>query len=176
MLIDLYYFPSLEYFNLLLKRKTIIEICGNYKKKNFKNKCLILHNKKIQKLTIPIIKNRKINSYKDIKIDNSYDHWRNLCVTYSNAPYFDFFAEYFSKIILLKKTFLFDLNISILIICLKILKIKKYIKFSSKYIKNNNLYKPIENNKIYKKKIISNLSIINFIFYKGEGIYKILKN
>jgi hypothetical protein len=200
LLIELHYLPSLEYFVCLNKfEELILEINDHYVKQTYRNRCYILTSNKIAPLIIPVKEGNKKIKFKDIKID--YDqkwlmtHWRAIVSAYGKAPFFEFFAPYFHQSLFKKNEFLLDLNLQLLSVCLRLLKIKKVIKFTKNYEKEakieiedlrgqihpkkmfeqNNFYKKFPYNQIFGKNFVSNLSIIDLLFCEGGNAGNILQ-
>lgn len=135
LLIDLHYLPCIEYFCQLIKYKQIvIEAKEYFIKQSCRNRCYILSANKVQMLSIPVKRKTIGIYYKDIQID--YDqkwlnnHWNAIKAAYGKAPYFEFYAEFFRKIFFKKIKYLFDLNIEMLDLCLKLLMVKCEIEFT----------------------------------------------
>jgi len=77
--------------------------------------------------------------YKDVKIDYNQNwlknHWNAIQSAYGKAPYFEFYAEFFREILFKKIKYLFDLNIEMLDLCLKLLQVKCGIEFTESFNK-----------------------------------------
>jgi hypothetical protein len=200
VLIDLHYLPSLEFFSCLLNfDKIILESNENYIKQSYRNRCYILGANKPEMLIIPILDGNKKILIKDIKIDYSQhwqlNHWRTIRAAYGKSPFFEFYIDYFQKVFEKKNTFLWDTNVELLTICLKLLRQEKTICLTEKYEKapNSTIFdarsminpkKEIENSEFYKivpyqqnfgNKFESNLSIIDLLFCRGNQALEILK-
>ena len=199
--IELHFLPSLEYFNAIRSfDKVFIESFESFQKQSFRNRCYILMANKTGRLTVPVLKKGKKGSIKDIKID--YDqkwqanHWRAITSAYRNAPFFEFYADYFHQILFKNLTFLFDLNITLLELCLKQLNINTNIFFTDRYDKNispeitdlrskihpkthysnNEFYTPYSYTQVFGSSFTENLSIIDLLFCEGPQSSLILKN
>lgn len=177
ILLESHYFPSLEYFVLLLESNHIlIEAFENYQKQSFRNRCYILTSQKVDKLIIPIINPHKKTYIKDIKIDNlSYwkkQHWRSICTSYSNAPYFIYYEEKLNNILFKDYRFLIDLNLELLKLILDIIGLKKTISLTNKYLYPSKISTQNNNIKDYRG-IISPSSYLNKNYsFKNRSIYK----
>jgi hypothetical protein len=75
----------------------------------------------------------------DIRIDYSQkwlnNHWRTIESAYRNAPFFEHYADQVQKVLQKGHTFLYDLNMELLTICLKWLKSDISIEESITYEK-----------------------------------------
>jgi hypothetical protein len=198
MIIDLQYLPNLEYFCAIHNsNEIIIEAHEFFEKQSYRNRSKILTTNKIDTLTVPVQSSNKKVVIKDLKIDYSQDwvrrHWGAIHSAYGKAPFFEFYSEYFIKILNKKPDFLFDLNIEILTICLKLLRLEKKIIFTENYQKNvendfrglihpkkgyllNNLYQPINYRQNFGNNFESNLSIIDLLFCQGNQSLLIIKD
>ena len=97
MILPTSYFPSILYFQYLLKEPTF-SICENetYLKQSFRNRCEIMTSNGIQKLSIPVEKSHGSKSKtKEVAISNQQnwrkDHWGAIESAYKTAPFFQFY-------------------------------------------------------------------------------------
>ena len=197
MIIDLQYLPSLEYFCALLKHdKIIIEAHEYFEKQSYRNRCKILTTNKIDVLTVPVKNGNTKVLIKDLRIDYHQDwtrrHWGAIHSAYGKSPFFEFYADYFKKILDKKPDFLFDFNLDLLTICLKLLRLEKTIIFTEKYEKDvendfrgqihpkkvyqeNQLYQPVKYRQNFGNEFEPNLSILDLLFCQGNQSLKILQ-
>ena len=197
MTIDLQYLPSLEYFCAILKNEEIIiEAHEYFEKQSYRNRCKILTTNKIDTLTVPVNSGNRKVLIKDIKIDYSQDwtrrHWGAIHSAYGKAPFFEFYSDFFKKMFDKKTDFLFDLNLEILTICLKLLRLEKKIIFTENYQKNvendcrglihpkrdyglNDLYQPWAYRQNFGNEFEPNLSILDLLFCQGNQSLSVLK-
>jgi hypothetical protein len=126
ILIELHYLPSIAFFSSLEgKDKLILEANEFFEKQTYRNRCLFLSSQQTEVLTVPLQgANKKIKT-KDIRIDKTQNwkqkHWRTIRTCYGKSPFFEFFADDFNLIFSKKHDFLWDLNMDLLTICLKII-------------------------------------------------------
>lgn len=189
LLIELHYLPLTSYFDLLKDYpKVLIEACEPFQKQSLRNRTNILTANGVQMLSVPVLKNSQM--VKDIKIDYSQtwmrDHLRAITSAYKHAPYFDYCFPYYEEIYNNRKSFLFDLNLEILHLTLKILRWNIEIKVTDSYVKEYTQYNIKDSRLKYTKNIhesnishfqkytqlftnqfVNNLSIVDFIFNKG---------
>ncbi len=110
-----------------------------YSKKMWYNRNFIngINNKIL--LSVPVrFKTSDQTKHKDVIIDNSTQwqkkHWKSICVSYSNYPYFQEYADKLEKIYNTKWEKLIDLNLELIFLFLKFLKIKTKIVRASSYL------------------------------------------
>jgi len=197
MTIDLQYLPSLEYFCTLLQHdEIIIEAYEYFEKQSYRNRCIIQTTNKIDTLTVPVQNGNKKVLIRDLKIDYSQDwtrrHWGAIHSGYGKSPFFEYYSEYFKKIVDKKPDFLFDLNLEMLTICLKLLRLEKNIIFTKNYEKkvendfrgqihpkrsfeDNKLYQPVQYRQNFGNEFEPSLSIIDLLFCQGNQSLSVLK-
>ena len=197
MVIDLQYLPSLEYFCALLKHDTIvIETHEYFEKQSYRNRCKILTTNKIDVLTVPVKNGNSKVLIRDLRIDYHQDwtrrHWGAIHSAYGKSPFFEFYADYFKILLAKKPDFLFDFNLDLLTICLKLLRLEKTIIFTEKYEKDvendcrglihpkkyyqeNQLYQPVKYRQNFGNEFEPNLSILDLLFCQGNQSLKILQ-
>lgn len=200
LLIDLPYLPCLEYFTWLLPYDQIaLEIGGNYQKQTYSNRCYILGSKQVDRLTVPVIGGKKKISYCNMKIDYqqrwSICHWRSITTNYGKSPYFEYLADYFQPILLYPYTYLYELNLALLNLCLELLQLRKSVKTTREYIQSpstgildaryvvrpqthfsmRNQYQPFCYQQVFGTEFTGNLSIIDLLFCKGPEACDILQ-
>ncbi len=196
MTINLQYLPSLEYFCALLKHdEIIIEAHEYFEKQSYRNRCIIQTTNKIDALTVPVKNGNSKVLIKDLRIDYHQDwtrrHWGAIHSAYGKSPFFEFYSDYFRILIEKKPDFLFDFNMDLLTICLKLLRLEKTIIFTENYEKDvendfrglihpkrnfmqNQLYKPVQYRQNFGNEFEPNLSILDLLFCQGNQALSIL--
>lgn len=200
ILIELQYLPSIAFFsNLEGKEKLILEAKEFFEKQTYRNRCHLLSSQQIEILTVPLQgANKKIKT-KDIKIDNNQNwnkkHWRSIQTCYGKSPFFEFFADEFKGIYEKDYIFLWDLNLELLTICLKITGQKIKITESVKYEKNvlgnvmdarslihpkkpdnlNQFYKPTAYGQSFGNNFEPNLSVIDLLMNEGPNARNVIQ-
>ena len=139
--IESHYFPSIAYFRAIHDGdRLIIEVQEYFVKQTYRNRCEILTANGVDKLIVPLTANHGKVSIRDVRIDYSQKwlngHWRAIQSAYGNAPFFEFYTDDLHKILFSKKEFLLDLNMALLTICLKWLKLRPQIAETVTYEKN----------------------------------------
>ena len=140
ILIDSQYLPNTLYFSLLAKAdKIIVEQNENFVKQSFRNRTQILTPNGVDTLSIPLLGSQKKIRIDEIKIDNSQKwanrHWRAIQSAYGKAPFFIHYADFIKNEIYFEYETLFELNNSLLTLCLKFLQIDTPVLFSNEYQK-----------------------------------------
>lgn len=189
VLIDLHYLPSIAFFQELAKADTIIlEAHETFQKQTFRNRCEILTSNGREALIVPIVHGGS-GYIKHVQIDYSQRwsqvHERAIRSAYGKSPFFEFFIEDFSAILLKKHTYLWDLNYALLTLCLEKLTVNKGIFESNSYIKpqevpstckdlRGKILPGIEKSdgqigskkykQVFGNEFVSNLSIVDLLF------------
>lgn len=199
VLIDLQYLPCIEYFTVFNRYKQIeIEVCENFEKQTYRNRAHILSANKSIPLSIPVLKGNSKQLIKELKIDNKQrwrdNHWRSIISAYGKAPYFEYYSDYFQKIFFKEQDSIFDLNLELLTLCLKLLNYDNVITFSEKYelipdggvldmrsrvhpkkdFGTNTFYQPYSYIQLFGKEFVPNLSIIDVLFCEGPNASNII--
>lgn len=198
--IESHYFPSIAYFRAIKNAdKLIIETKEYFVKQTYRNRCEIMTANGVDKLIVPLTSKHGKVSMLDVRIDYSQKwlngHWRAIQSAYGNAPFFEFYADGLHKILFSKKEFLLDLNMALLTICLKWLKLSPQIAETVTYEKNTDngildLRDVIraKNKDLLPAALISppymqvfgnmfakNLSLIDLLFCEGPGASEVVK-
>jgi len=193
ILIEPQYFPPLEYFAALSVSKEVkFELYEYFEKQTYRNRCRILTASGILLLSVPLHRSSKIIS-RDITIDYSQKwvekHKMAIQSSYGKSPFFYHYRDLFFEKLDKKYTFLIDLNIDLLSICLDLLgidiktsKTEKYEKSPGGGItdlrsvihpkKDSSLtlqegYKPYLH--VFGKKFVPNLSVLDLLFCEGPN-------
>lgn len=110
-----FYFGPIDYFADIVKSDAIaIEVCENFQKQTYRNRCNILGANGKLRLAIPMFHDGSRNM-KDVKI--SYDHnwqkehFKSLRSAYLSSPYFEYYEDDIAEIFNKKETYLLDLNL-----------------------------------------------------------------
>ncbi len=190
LLIELHYFPSLEYFVALKDHDEIIfEQYENFVKQTYRNRFYIRTANKVTCLSIPLKKGSR--TIKDIKIDYQQgwlkDHWRTIVSAYGKSPFFEYYRDDFEAILFKKEPFLFELNFKILTKCLEYLDLRPKLNFTTQYDKlapngvldkrgiilpkksfnERGIYRSRPYQQIFGKDFESNLSLLDLLCCEG---------
>lgn len=191
-LIEVQYLPSIAYFAALNgTTEIVVEKFEHYQKQTYRNRCYIntVHGR--QSLIVPLNVNGKM-LIKDVRIDHSQkwmnNHWRTIQSAYGKAPFFEYYADDLSAILLRRYEFLCDMNVDLLTMCLKWLRWDVTIKESERYdvtlsgtIKDLRsvitpkssdyltFYKPAAYYQVFGSNFVENLSLVDLVFCEGPG-------
>lgn len=195
IIIEAHYFPCIYYFAALLgEKKLLLEGSEHYIKQSYRNRCYIRAANKVDRLSVPVQKAAIGASTQEIRIDYSQRwqniHFRALNSAYRKSPFFDIFIDDFEQVIFKKHEFLVDLNVEILTLCLKYLRLNMSIDITSAYEKSygndildlRNVFLPDNQlithplptyQQIFGNAFVNNLSIIDLLFCVGNqaGVY-----
>ncbi|WKK75910.1 WbqC family protein [Marivirga salinae] len=200
ILIELQYLPSVAFFSSLEgKEEMILEANEFFEKQTYRNRCHLLSSQQIEILTVPLQgANKKIKT-RDIKIDNSQNwskkHWRSIQTCYGKSPFFEFFADEFQPIYEKDYLYLWDVNLDLLTICLKITGQKIKITESGSYEKKvsenvmdarslihpkkpeilNQFHKPKAYNQSFGNNFEPNLSVIDLLMNEGPNTKTVIQ-
>jgi hypothetical protein len=197
LLLETQYLPSISYFvEIMSHEKLIIEAFEHYQKQTYRNRCRILTSNKINILTVPVINTHQKVLIREVEIDHSQRwlnvHWKSIQSAYAKSPYFEYYSDDFRAVLLKKQRFLFDLNMELLTLCLKLLGVDKQLELSKKYhndtgnehvidmrgrINSNPVSEIIagtEYTQVFGRQFVPNLSIIDLLFCEGNNAPKIL--
>jgi len=184
------YLPSVSYFSRLLKYGNIlIEVCENYPKQTFRNRCRISTANGVQTLTVPVEKPSTLKCLtRDIRISEHGAwrrlHWNTLVSAYNLSPFFEFFADDFRPFYEKKYNFLVDYNTELLLLIAQMLDIKLNISQTSVFspVYNNDFREALTSRKaitdlplkpyyqVFKHKngFMENMSVVDLLFNMGQ--------
>jgi hypothetical protein len=201
LLIESHYLPCIAYFSAISTGKTIIiERHEHYVKQTYRNRCHInaSHGKEV--LIIPITSKHNKVLITDVKIDYAQkwlnNHWRTIQSAYGKAPFFEYYSDELHEVLFRQQTFLYDLNIDLLTLCLKWLKWDVTIEESLAYEKTPGstiydlrsfltpknedytarIYKPVQYHQVFGNAFADNLSLIDLIFCSGPEAGRIVSS
>jgi hypothetical protein len=110
------YFGNIEFFNVLKNsNEYVFEICDTYPKQTYRNRTQILGSNGILDLSIPVKKpNGSKSKTSEIKIDYSENwqksHLKSIESAYKNSPFYDYYIDNISALILSKEETLIEKN------------------------------------------------------------------
>jgi hypothetical protein len=197
--IEPHYLPTIPYFSALHScEKIIIEKHEHFHKQTFRNRTHILTSQGKERLIVPITSKHGKVLINEVRIDYAQkwlnNHWRAIESAYRNAPFFEFYAEDLQKILFKKHTFLYDLNLEFLTICLKWLKSNSQIQESMTYEKtapngitdlrnvihpkneelSSSHFKPTPYTQVFGSKFVAGMSIIDLVFCEGPNARSVI--
>ncbi len=140
-IIESQYFPSIDWFKLSAKNSYVkIEQYDTFQKMTYRNRCIIAGSNGPVNLTVPLQNGREQKTFmKEVRIDNSQawqkQHCKSLQSSYSNSPFFEYYAEGIFRELNRQYTFLFDLNWQLIQWLSSVLKLKTTFSFTSQFVK-----------------------------------------
>jgi len=190
ILVDLFYLPPIEFFAAIEGAdRIVVEREDNYQKQTYRNRAHIRLANKVETLSIPVLGGNKKVRYKKVKID--YDQkWKNIHLrgiqsAYGKAPFFEYFFPYFEEVYRQQIDSLFEFNLKLLTLCLKLLQVKVEVTTTQKYerfpemedlrgeivakesYEARDFYRPTTYNQLFGSDFVPNLSVIDLLFCEG---------
>ncbi|RTQ45305.1 hypothetical protein EJV47_25870 [Hymenobacter gummosus] len=140
VLFELPYCPPAAFFaQLLTADRLLLERHEHYHKQTYRNRCLVLTAQGVQPLTVPVIdgnRSEKVN-IDALEIDYRQNwvhrHWRTLQTAYGSSSFFEYYADYFHDIYVSKPDRLFDLNLALLRLILRCLRLPLPVDFTTEW-------------------------------------------
>jgi hypothetical protein len=199
LLIELHYFPCVHFFSLLSPCNTLVlEAHETFQKQSYRNRMQILSAQKVENLLIPVLSGNSHLPIRDIRIDHSQKwraiHQRAIRSAYGKSPFFEYYADDILGLYDRPVPFLFDFNLQVLTLCLKLLKWTIEIKLTTDYQMinsesgaENNDYRGLIHPKkellhdsktyqqVFGRQFEPNLSIIDLLFCEGNNSNPYLK-
>jgi hypothetical protein len=121
--------PPISYIAAFLHFERVqIEQHEHYQKGGMRNRCFIATANGPLRLTVPLLKGKHQQlPVREVRIDYRTpwikNHWHAIESAYRRAPFFEEYSAYLLPIFQQKPAFLFDLNLSVLTLVLKFLRI-----------------------------------------------------
>jgi hypothetical protein len=139
------YLPTIEYVSAFLQADSAyIERCENYRKQTYRNRCLIPTANGIQSLCIPVTKQGlHACTIDQIRIDYRQPwqraHFKAIATAYNASPFFLYYRDYFESFYLQEHILtLFDFNMQLFRLLLRLFGIEKTARFTSEYVSSYN--------------------------------------
>jgi hypothetical protein len=191
------YFPSISHFAVMVQSENItFEMEDNFQKQTNRNRTYIYSPNGIQLLNIPVKHSKTAHQKtKDVLIENEFDwqkqHFKSLEAAYRSSPFFEFFEDDILPIFEKKHIYLMDLNMEVLDIVTKCLRMKLEFGKTTEYFhetqnildlrflangkKDPNLFEKYPQVFDDKHGFINNLSVLDLLFNEGKFAMDYLK-
>lgn len=197
MLLHPSYFPNIAHFVAVVNSEhPTFEVCDNYQKQTYRNRCDIYAANGKLSLTVPVIysqKNRQL--YKDVTIYNE-DNWqqqhlKSLESAYRMSPFFEFYIDDLLPLFETQFKTILELNMTCFDVLCDCLQIEKNYTLTKTYQREHtddlrflvNARKQIDFNfekymQVFTEKhgYISNLSILDLLFNEGPNVINYLES
>ncbi len=200
-LIELHYLPSIEYFCTLIRADAIIiERHEHFVKQTYRNRCHINTANGLQQLVVPVIGKQGKVPAKDVLIDYhghwQRQHWGALKAAYGRSPFFAHYEEPIYAAIFEHHRFLYDLNWTLLSLCLKFLNYSPLLTESTAYEKvpqptvtdlrsaiipkvsysHRSFYSPVPYQQVFGNKFVANSSFIDLLMCEGPRAADVVRS
>lgn len=204
MVLPCFYNAPISFYALLVASGVnfTVEICDNYTKQTYRNRCRILGANGVIDLVIPIIKvHGKKTLMKDTRIDYSTNwnktHWKSISSAYSSSPFFEFMEDSFYPFYNKMYEYLYDLNLELINQTLELIELDISYKTTESYTKKYGnedareaihpkhsfsyqgyKFRNINYQQVFSERhdFIPDLSIIDLLFNEGPNSIRILKD
>lgn len=198
-IIELHYLPSIAFFSAISDcSEIVVEKFEHYEKQTYRNRCYILNSQGATALIVPLTEKHGKIAMGEVKIDYTQKwlntHWRAIQTAYGKAPFFEYYNDELHETLFRRPTYLFELNHSLLTLCLKWMKWKLPISESLTFEKSvpggitdlrsaitpkkrnrlNEFYQPVVYHQVFGRKFVPNLSILDLIMCEGPGARNII--
>ena len=200
LLIELHYLPCLDYMSGLMRFENVrLETQEHYQKQSYRNRCYVRMANKVERLTVPVQQGTHHLPIRDLRVatDRTWQlhHWRCLQAAYGKAPFFDYYAPDLEPVYRKNWTFLVDLNLELLTICLKLLQWQRPVHLTECYEKTVLIslfdgrstvnpgnepetyvfHQPVAYSQNFGQDFVPNLSVIDLLFCQGPAASDVLR-
>ncbi|ERM83085.1 hypothetical protein P872_06320 [Rhodonellum psychrophilum GCM71 = DSM 17998] len=194
---DLLYLPPIEYFVAIQGHQEIwLDSKERYQKQTFRNRTQIRLANKVENISLPVIGGNKKVNFAEVEIDYNQKwkniHLRGIQSAYGKAPFYEFYFPYIEDVFAKNLTKLSELNLELLTVCLKLLKLEVSVKYMEiigeqpnvtdmrgiihpkEGFEARNILMPTQYSQLFGSEFVPNLSIIDLLFCAGPESKEIL--
>ncbi|MCS6973151.1 MAG: WbqC family protein [Cyclobacteriaceae bacterium] len=195
--IELHYLPCIAWFaHILQYDEVIIEKYEHYEKQSYRNRCHIRAAHGLHRLIVPVNAHGKVPVHQ-VKIDYAQkwlnNHWRTVTSAYRLSPFFEYYEDELHRNLSKRYTYLYDLNMNLLQVCLSGLKanvrLRETSAFQSDYgpsvtdlrnqihpkkKPNGSLIAQIRYRQVFGTDFMENMSVIDLLSCTGPDALRLL--
>lgn len=198
LFIPTYFSPIVQYAAMVQQEVLIFEVCDNFQKQSYRNRCYIYgaNGKQLLNIAIEHDKNAQRKQTKDTKIDShvpwQQQHFKSLKIAYRSSPFFEFYEDDIAPIFTKKYIYLQDLAIDTFEFINDALELDlSYVKTTDYEVQSSShdfrmladAKKPVSTEfpkyvQVFDDKhgFIENLSILDLLFMEGPNTISYLRN
>lgn len=194
------YFAPISYYAYFVQSgEAHLEVCDNYQKQTFRNRCEIYGANGKLNLNIPILHSKESNKRLqtvEVKPDHSQEwlplHWKSIRTAYQTSPYFEYYEDELYDFFHKKHESLMELNreahqlvCDLLQIDDKFVETEEYFKDPQQLDLRNSIHPKKELDVIFpeytqvfsdKYGFLEDLSVLDLIFMEGPASLEYLEN
>jgi hypothetical protein len=180
--------------------KVRLERHEHYVKQTFRNRCYINTEHGRDVLIVPLTAKHNKVAVADVKVDYGQkwlnNHWRTIESAYGKAPFFEYYSHDLHEVLFKRHSFLYDLNLNLLTLCLKWLRWDVAVEETLSYEKNPadgildfrsfitpkkpdnvaRVYRPVPYYQVFGNAFVDNLSLLDLIFCSGPEAGRIVRD
>ena len=117
----------------------MLEVCENYIKQTWRNRCIIATANGPMVLSIPVENGSQKTNIRDVRISEhgnwKHIHWNSIEAAYKSSPFFEYYSDDLKPLFDKKVTFLVDFNEGIREKLCELLEIDAQIEYTTQYSK-----------------------------------------
>lgn len=193
-----YFSPVAQYVAIAKAITVIFEVCDNFQKQTYRNRCYIYGANGRQLLNIPVLRANSKQPTQDVCIDYSEDwqqqHLRSIASAYNSSPFYEFFDRELEILYSSKDKYLLDFNLKchefiVEQVQLEQSNCQKTLKFEKEYLEDED-YRFLVDAKskqefgfkayhqVFSEKygFLENLSILDLLFMEGGNTLNYLES
>ena len=182
MLLPCCYLAPVSHFSSYFRSREVqLEVCDNFVKQTFRNRCLIDSPSGPLALTIPVVRTVGKTMMRDMRISDHgnwrHQHWNALESSYRQSPFFEYYVDDFAPFYEKKWNYLADFNEELMALAASLLDIETPVVRTSSYQGDAFAQIPAFEVRPYyqvfaqKHGFLPDLSIVDLLFNMGpEGL------